>query len=157
MNRPTSRIQLAAAGVAVALLVLALPSAAQLYKYIDKATGKTVYSDQPPPDQDGKTIKVQTGGAETAPAKTAVSRDKELDKDRKKSADESKKADDAAKNAAKTEEACARAKENLARYAEGGRITKLNAQGERVYMEDSEIAANREKTRRDMEELCKKS
>jgi hypothetical protein len=155
MKPSTTLARLVPLAAAAALLVLAQPGLAQLYKYVDK-DGKTVYTDKPPQDQEGKQIKIQASPP-AAPQKTALERDKELDKGRKKSADEGKKSDDAARNAAKTEEACARARENYARYGEGGRITKLNAQGERVYLDEAEIAAGRERSRRDMEELCKKS
>jgi hypothetical protein len=134
MKPSTSLARLAPFAAAAALLVVAQPGLAQLYKYVDK-DGKTVYTDKPPQDQEGKQIKIQASPAAAAPQKTALERDKELDKGRKKSADESKKADDAARNAAKTEEACARARENYARYGEGGRITKVNAQGVRVYLD----------------------
>lgn len=156
MNPFPAAIRLLAAGAAATAMALCMPSVAQLYKYVDK-DGKTVYTDAPPPGQEGKQVNVPKGGAASSPSKTALERDKELEKARQKSREEGKKSEETARNAARTEEACARARENYTRYSEGGRITKLNDKGERVYMEESEIAAGREKSRRDMDELCKKS
>ena len=73
--------------IALALVVLALAPAvsAQLYKYTDK-DGKTVYTDQPPPNAESKAVRVQSAPP-AAPEKTAVGKDKELDKGRKEAAE----------------------------------------------------------------------
>ena len=47
--------------------------------------------------------------------------------------------------------------QNFQIYADGGRIQKLNAQGERELMSDEEIEAKRASSRREMDEACKKS
>ena len=86
---------------------------------------------------------------------SAVAQDKALDKGRKKAADDAKKAGDAAQRAAKAEANCNAARQNFQIYADGGRIQKLNAQGEREYMTDEEIEAKRVSSRREMEEACK--
>ena len=67
--------------VLVLALVLAPLAGAQLYKYTDPKTGKTVYSDQPPADVDSKTLNVKGGGGPAA--KSAVEQDKALDKGRR--------------------------------------------------------------------------
>ena len=88
--------------VILALAVaLAPPAVAQLYKYVDK-NGKTVYSDTPPPDADGKTIRVPTGGVSNvpAPAKSAVEQNKENEKARKADAEKGKKASEEAARSA---------------------------------------------------------
>ena len=59
--------------------------------------------------------------------------------------------------AAKAEAYCNAAKQNFQIYADGGRISKMNAQGERELLTDEEIEAKRASTRREMEEACKKS
>jgi len=139
----------------VLALVLAPLAGAQLYKYTDPKTGKTVYSDQPPADVDSKTLNVKGGGGPAA--KSAVEQDKALDKGRKKVADEAKKSGEAAERAAKAEAHCNAAKQNFQIYAEGGRISKLNSQGEREVLTDEEIEAKRSSSRREMEEACKTS
>jgi hypothetical protein len=137
--------------LAVALALAPLASA-QLYKYVDK-DGKTVYSDQPPPNVDSKQLNVQTGTSSPTPqAKTALERDKELQKGRD---DAAKKSADATKAQAQKDQMCQAAKDNYAQYAAGGRMQRTNAQGEREFMSDDEIDAAREKAQKQMDDACK--
>ena len=144
------------------LLALAVPAAAQqLYKWVDKE-GKTHYSDTPPPNQDSKAIGTNTGvsassAAAPAPAKTAVARDKELEKGRQDSRDSAKKSDESAKLAAAKDEQCQRLRQAYQQLVDGGRIHKYNDKGERVLLDDAELDREREKTRADMEDACKKT
>ena len=139
--------------LALALALGASAALAQLYKYTDPKTGKTVYTDQPPVGQDAKAVHIKGGNGPAT--QSAVAQDKALDKGRKKAADDAKKAGDAAQRAAKAEANCNAARQNFQIYADGGRIQKLNAQGEREYMTDEEIEAKRVSSRREMEEACK--
>jgi type II secretory pathway component HofQ len=128
---------------------------AQLYKYVDQ-DGKTVYSDQPPANSDSRQLNIQSGGSTAiAPAKTAVDRDKELQKARDKVRDDAKKSDVAVKKAQADAERCQVAKSAFQQYADGGRIHKY-VNGERVYLGDDEIAVEKERAQRQMDELCKK-
>jgi hypothetical protein len=147
-------------------MALAPTAGAQLYKYVDK-DGKTVYSDQPPAGIDSKQINsagrnsapapAPAGAAPTnAPPKNAVERDKELDKGRKENAEKAKKAGDEAEKQAQNDQRCTAARSNSQLYEAGGRIQKTNDKGERELMTDSEIEAARERSRREMEEACKK-
>lgn len=136
-------------------VAFATAAEAQLYKYTDPKTGKTVYSDQPPPGVDSKSINVR--GATVPATKSAVEQDKALDKGRKKVAEDAKKAGEADQRAAQAEQRCQAARTNFQIYADGGRIQKLNAQGEREMLNDEEIEAKRESSRREMDEACKKS
>src|SRR5476649_1358282 len=110
------------------LLVLALALAAapfasaQMYKYIDK-DGKTVYSDQAPPNTDTKQLNIPSGGfssalAAAAAPKTAVDRDKDLQKGRDEARDRAKKADDAVKQAEAKDQQCSAAKNAYQMYAD---------------------------------------
>jgi hypothetical protein len=139
--------------LALALVFGAAAATAQLYKYTDPKTGKTVYTDQPPVGQDSKAVNIKGGSAPAT--KSAVEQDKALDKGRKKVADDAKKAGEADERKAKADAHCAAAKQNAQIYADGGRIQKLNAQGERELMTDEEIEAKRASSRREMEEACK--
>jgi Domain of unknown function (DUF4124) len=68
------------------ILVLACALAAstaafgQLYKWVDK-DGKVTYSDQPPPAQQSKQLNLNTGVA-SPPTRSAIDRDKEIEKGR---------------------------------------------------------------------------
>ena len=138
-----------------AALTCATLASAQLYKYVDK-DGKTVYSDQPPPGQDSKQINLPTS-APSAPQKTAVEKDKELQKGRKEAGDSAKKSEQTAKAAADAEARCNAARENVKVYERGGRLQKRDASGERVYMDEKEIEAETAKARAAVDEACKKS
>jgi hypothetical protein len=143
----------------VALAVALAPLAsAQLYKYID-ANGKTVYTDQPPASVDPKALRIPPSAVGSGPAatsKSAVQQDKDLQKGRDKLKDEEKKADEKAQRAAADEQRCQSAKNAYQIYADGGRITKYNEKGEKIFLGDDEIDAEREKSRRVMDEACKK-
>jgi hypothetical protein len=146
----------------IAIACLAAPVAsAELYKYVDK-DGKTVYSDQPPVNLDSRQLNIQSGAstntaAPAAAPKTALDRDKELQKGRDEARERAKKSDDVAKQAEAKEQACVEARSAYQVYADGGRITKYNDKGERVYLGDDEIDAERERSKRAMDEACKKS
>ncbi len=146
------------------LIILAFAAAlapaalAQLYKYVDK-DGKTVYSDTPPANTDSKQINVPVSRPTDAPpaaAKSAVERDKDLEKGRKSVADKQKKSDEEAARTAQNELRCTQLKGNYEMYTQGGKIQKTNDKGEREIMSDAEIDSARERTRREMEEACKK-
>ena len=141
--------------LAAALAIALSPAAfAQLYKYVDK-DGKTVYTDQPPPNAESKPVRVQS--SPPPPAKSALEKDKELDKGRKEAAEKSKKSEQAAKREADNEQRCADARSNYELFDSGGRVAKRNAQGERVFLEQNEIDAEKQKARAVMDEACKKS
>jgi uncharacterized protein DUF4124 len=145
----------------VLLLAVAPLAAAELYKYVDK-DGKTVYTDQPPANAKTETLNVPKTFPPPAPGvaggnKSAVEKDKELEKGRQQALDKQKKAEEAAQKAQLAEQRCTQARTAYQQYSDGGRLTKYNEKGERVYLGDDEIEAGRERARHDMEEACKKS
>jgi len=144
--------------LAAIALALAPVASAQLYKYVDK-DGKTVYTDQPPANVESKPMRVQSAPPVPAAAapKTALEKDKDVDKGRKEAADKAKKGAETAKREADNEQRCADARSNLELYESGGRIAKRNVQGERVFLEQHEIDAEKVKARAVMDEACKKS
>jgi hypothetical protein len=143
--------------VAMALAVAPLASA-EMYKYVDK-NGKTVYTDQPPADADAKRMSGPTAPATApaaAPAKSYVERDKEIEKGREKSREQAKKTAETDKADQARKQRCEQARGNLQIYTDGGRIMKTNDKGERDYMSDEEIAAERAKTQKLVDEACAK-
>ena|SRR5947209_4663742 len=137
----------------VALAVVPLASA-DLYKYVDK-NGKTVYSDQPPVDVDSKRLSGPSAPPSAAP-KSYVERDKEIEKGREKSREQAKKTAEAEKVDQAKKQRCEQARGNLQIYTEGGRILKTNEKGERDYLSDEEIAAERAKSQKLVDEACGK-
>jgi len=139
------------------VLAVATLASAQLYKYVDK-NGKTVYTDQPPPDADPKAMRIPSSaqGSAPPPAKSAVAQDKELQKGRDKAKENEKKAEETASRARQQEELCANATMAYQQYSQGGRMTKLDEKGEKIFLGDAEIDAARESAKRKMDEVCKK-
>ena len=84
-----------------------------------------------------------------------MQRDKEVEKTREKSRDAAKKTDQTTREAQANSERCAIARNNFKTYEIEGRVQKYNAEGDRVYLSDEEIATERERTRREMDEACK--
>ena len=141
---------------AIAALLAFVPLAgAELYKYVDK-NGRTVYSDQPPAGIDSKLVK-DANVSSAEPAKTAVQKDKDLDKGRKEAREKADKAEKSAALARDQEQRCTQAKQVVQSYQEGGRMYKYNDKGEREFMGEEDIAAGLKKAQRDMDEACKKS
>lgn len=165
----------------VCVIALALPmmANAEIYKWKGK-DGITRYSDTPPPTN----VKVDTiskaGTAKSVPsaAKKAVSPEGENESAKPKGFKEpafEKEANAAkeaasikAKNAeaekknklAKAEQAksdasnCLAAKANYQSYAQGGRIYKMDANGERVYMDDAGLASGKKQAQVEISKYC---
>jgi hypothetical protein len=155
---------------------LAAAAGAQTYKWKD-AEGKVHYSDQPPPAniKEPVTIKPRKGQAPTAPTApnekgAAAPKDKaappakprtyvEEEAERKKrqvetaerEAAEKKKADDAAEKKRNCDLALAQVKS----LQSGGRVTRNNAQGEREYLSDAQIAQEIERAKKSADSWCK--
>ena len=142
----------------ICVLAVATLASAQLYKYVDK-NGKTVYTDQPPPESDPKAMRIPSSatGSAPAPGKSAVAQDKELQKGRDKAKENEKKAEETASRARQQEELCTNATMAYQQYSQGGRMTKLDEKGEKIFLGDAEIDAARERAKQKMDEVCKKS
>ena len=161
LRRYTGAMTLALRALALAA-VCALPAAAcAQWMYLDK-DGRKVFSDKaPPPEVPAKDILRQPGMkggmrpvaeepvAVAAPAPAAASapkisgKDKELEERRKQAeAAEAEKARAKAEAFAKAQgENCARARQAKATYDSGQRVARLNAKGEREYVDDAQRQA----------------
>lgn len=139
----------------VCALALATAASAQLYKSVDK-DGRITYSDQPPPALESKQLKIDPAPAGT-PAPSARERVKELDKSRAAEREKAKSEEEKAKRAKADAERCERAKVQLRSLDNGGRFTSLNAQGERVFLDEAQVAAERERAQKAVDESCKSS
>jgi Domain of unknown function (DUF4124) len=155
--------------VAVLGATAALPAAAQ-WKWKDKA-GQTQYSDIPPPagTPDADILQRPTQAAAPRPAAPPASGaaapalappkgvDPELEAKRKKA-----EADAAAKKRVEDEKTamakldnCSRARANLNVIDSGQRISRVNAQGEREYLDDQARAAEAQRMRTIIASDCK--
>ncbi|MCL4690682.1 MAG: DUF4124 domain-containing protein [Burkholderiales bacterium] len=136
-------------------LVAPFAANAQLYKWVDK-DGRVTYSDQPPPSQQSKQINVPAGVGAPAP-KSAVERDKELEKSRADARDKAKVAAERERKAEFDQENCNRARAYLRTLEAGGRIATTDAKGEAALLDDAQIEAERAKAATMAEEACKPS
>ena len=154
--------------------VLALPLGAQAqWQWIDK-DHKRVYSDQaPPPDipeQDILHRPANSGrraaapapvpsaadGAPPSPAAAAKGVDKSLEeKTRKaKEAEEAKQKAEADRVAKAKAENCERARQGKATMDSGMRVAQMNAQGERIIMDDDARAAENQRLQSVIQSDC---
>jgi hypothetical protein len=143
--------------ILVVACALAASTAAfgQLYKWVDK-DGRVTYSDQPPPSVQSKQLNLSTGQP-TAPARSALDRDKDLEKSRAEAKDKAKAAADAERKAELDRENCNRARAYLRTVEAGGRIATVDAKGEPILLDDQQIEAERAKAQKAVDEACKTS
>ena len=156
---------------------LSLASAnAQVYKCID-AAGKIIYSQNPcPANTKSGTVTRRVDRPSAAPTATpdAGSADKAAKGDaakksgpkttadqerdfRKRQQDQAKAAKESGEKSAEAQrkqENCRIAREHLAQYEAGGRMTRINPQGERYYLDDTQIEQGRARARSDVAQAC---
>lgn len=166
----------------VCVIALALPmmANAEIYKWKGK-DGITRYSDTPPPSS----VKVDTiskaGTAKPVPpvvAKSASSAsesesakpkgfkepafEKEANAAKEAASIKAKKAEAERKNKLEKEKQakldvanCKSAKANYQSYAQGGRIYKMDENGERVYMDDAGLESGKTQAQAEISKYCK--
>jgi Domain of unknown function (DUF4124) len=121
---------------ALALLVVAFPAAAQMYKCVDQR-GVVTYSDKPSPGCRGGPVDIQPipplSGQASAPPKAATPsqqdadfRRRQIERERQETLERSAQA-----------ERCQRVRQEIAWLSAGTRVSKINDAGERVYMDDA--------------------
>ncbi len=165
--------------VAISLtLCAALPAAAQTYKWVD-ANGKVHYSDKPPPgnvrtqtlrepaaapsppaaDETKSETKSKAKGearqdAAKAVPETAAEQEQAF---RKRQAAVAKAQQEEAQKEAKASakaENCRRAKAAVANLELGGRQTRIDEKGERVFLTDQQIVQETAKARQEAAAAC---
>ena len=146
--------------VLLLILAAAVPCAsAQAYKWKD-AAGRVQYSDTPPPPGAKEVQQLRkTPPATSADASTAPKSFAEKDADFRKRLVEQQETQAKQAKAAEDEQVrarnCAQAKAQLAALDAGNRMVQLNAQGERIALEDADRERARQDTVRAMESWCK--
>ena len=163
----------------VAVAFLAVSSAqAQVYKCVD-SSGKTIYSQDPcpantksgtmsrsgpsapaAPSPDSTADKAAAGDAaktaapKTAAPKTAAEQEQAFRKRQQEQAKAAKESGQKDAEAQRKAEACRSARDRLAQYEIGGRLSRINAQGERYYLEDAQVEQEKARARADMAQAC---
>ncbi len=157
-------VPLARCVLVLAALAAAAPAAAQ-YQWRD-ASGKMVFSDQPPPSavKPGDVIRAEsprppTAAAATtqsaAPPPTLADREQEYRKRLKEREEAQRKQAEETEKAARLARACEEARGEIRSLESGMRMARVNAQGEREIVGDEERAKRIELLRRDLKDGCK--
>jgi membrane-bound lytic murein transglycosylase len=142
--------------------LLAAPAAAQTYKWTD-ADGKVHYSDQPPPANIKETVTVKprkqaapaTKDAPAAKAKDYVEQEAAFKKRQVETAEREAAEKKATEDSAEKKRNCDQVRTQLKSMQAGGRVVQANAQGEREYMSDAQIAQEIERLKKAEANLCK--
>jgi len=162
---------------AVAFLVVS-SAQAQVYKCVD-SSGKTIYSQDPcpantksgtisrsgpsapaAPSPDSTADKAAAGDAaktaapKTAAPKTAAEQEQAFRKRQQAQAKAAKESGQKDAEAQRKAEACRNARDRLAQYEIGGRLSRINAQGERYYLEDAQVEQEKVQARADIARAC---
>jgi len=157
---------------AVAFLVV-WSAQAQVYKCVD-ADGKVVYSQDPcpanmksgtisrrgpsapaAPPADSSADKAPKGdAAKSAAPKTAAEQEQAFRKRQQDQAKAAKESEQKSAEAQRKAENCRNARERLTQYEIGGRQSRINAQGERYYLEDAQIEQEKARARADVAQSC---
>ena len=138
---------------------------ADIYKWVDK-NGKFQYSDQPPPSGDGKKLKrkskeavesppVQSGGTAAKPAASTADQELEYRKRKTEKEEADKKQQAETETAEKNKEYCNNLRGDLSAHSNGVRLVRYNEKGERVFLDDKERAASKEKLEQRITKECK--
>jgi hypothetical protein len=154
-----------------AVAFLAVSSAqGQVHKCVD-AAGKVIYTQDPCPanTKPGSISRsVIQAPAAAAPAdsaakgeaakssapKTAAEQEQAFRKRQQDQAKAAKESDQKSAEVQRKEENCRYARERLAQYDIGGRMTRINPQGERYYLEDAQIEQDKARARADVAQSC---
>jgi len=162
----------------IALLVVAFLAAssaqAQVHKCVD-AAGKIIYTQDPCPantksgTMSRNVLSAPAASPAASPAdspadkaaaakstapKTAAEQEQAFRQRQQEQAKASKQAQQKSAEAQAKEQNCRNARERLAQYDIGGRLSRINAQGERYYMDDAQIEQEKSRARADMAQAC---
>lgn len=150
----------------IALLVVALGLAgsafAQQFKWVDK-DGRLQYGDVPPPGVKAQRLRPPPAGSAAAPSSSAAAkkegekalspeaafrkRQQEKEAEDRKSAQQSADADMKRQN-------CEAAQASLRSIDSGQRISSVTRDGERVFLDDSQVAAERARAQQAVTANC---
>lgn len=144
--------------LALCLTTLAMtlsPVTAETYRWKD-ASGRTVYSDTPPPGGVKPQTTADNASAEPGQkTKSTAEQDMAFKKRLKDAADKAEKDGSEAALSAQRQENCERAQRAVAALESNQPVSILNAKGERTTVDDSQRQAELERARKIAEDSCK--
>jgi hypothetical protein len=142
--------------VFAAALAVSFAAVAQQYKWVDK-DGRVQYGDSPPPGVKATPLRPPAGPAAPTSSAGKTPTTAEKDADFRKRQLEAGKARDkeanAAQNAALKKQNCAMA-QNSVRTLEQGRVRRLDANGEAVYLDDNQLVQEMARAKKSVVEWC---
>ena len=142
-----------------AALAFAAASFAQQYKWVDQ-NGKIQYGDTPPAGAKATPLRPPSGPSSSAAPEgkkdaKKLSPEQAFQKRQKEEQERSAKADKERKEAETRRVNCEQAQASLRTLQSGQRVSTTNAAGERIYMEDSQVAVQIERAQKTVSEWCK--
>jgi len=145
--------------IAAALLCLSASHAFAICKWKD-ASGRTQYSDAPPPGvQCEGTIKapppMNSTGAKPAAPQSYQEKEMEFRKRRVEKQEAEKKAEQEKQAAEAKAQNCEAAKSRVAGLSRGGRVGRYDANGQLYYLSDEQIAKELADAQKQAEQICK--
>ena len=148
--------------LALAAALVAAPAAhAQVFKCIDG--DRTVYSQTPCPSGAQSTT-IRRSGPTTPPPgdakgggapKSAAEQEQAFRKRQQDQAKAQKKEDDRAAESQEKQQRCESSRSQLAQYEQGGRISRIDANGERYLLDDNQIAQETARARAQVDQWCR--
>src|SRR5688572_29708401 len=133
---------------------------AQTYKWVDQ-DGKVRYGDVPPPGVKATPLRPPPPGVPTASAPAAkkdgaqaLTPEQEFRKRQEEAGKEREKQAKADQEAQQKRENCARSQDAVRTLETGQRIARTDAQGERYYLEDAQVAQELAKARQSAQQWC---
>lgn len=145
---------------AATMLVLVLLSStvsAQVYTWRD-AAGNVHYSDTPPNNLDAKKIHAgpqSSPPTSAAPERSLAEKDMEFRKRKTESGEKQAKAEEERKKGEESKRNCADARNQLNALQSGQRMSRVNADGERIPLDDTMRTQEIEKARQAVKSWCK--
>lgn len=142
----------------IAALCIPLAAAAQQYKWVDK-NGRVRYGDVPPPGVKATPLRAPAGpatppaGAKGGPL-TPAQQEAEFRKRQIEAAKGREKAEKEAEQARVKQENCQNAQANLRMLESGQRIARVDAKGERVFLDDDQRKAEADRARKAVSDWC---
>jgi hypothetical protein len=127
---------------------------AQQYKWTDK-DGRVRYGDVPPPGVKPIPLKPPPAPASAGKAPGYAKQDEAFRKRQQAQREAEQKVEKERADAQSRRVNCEQAQASLRQLESGQRVSSINAQGERVYMEDEQRAQATERARKAAAEWCK--
>jgi uncharacterized protein DUF4124 len=145
--------------IALTAALAALPAHAQVYKCVE--AGRTVYSQTPCPANATATTINRNAPAAPAPGaagggpQSAAEQEQAFRKRQQDQQDAAKKDSQKQAEAQEKQQNCSVARSQLAQYEAGGRISRTDANGERVFLGEAELAQEKARARTLIDQWCK--